>query len=164
MDSRWQNLDFRRILGESSPGNGHSQVKATQKGDYPDLRAALVALGLAYGKLLQRVRKVLPPKSTIVVHPVPNVLKETRFLTVAFNSILQDEPTVVKELAKSEAKVLRFPSSGIFQGDPNVGNMSAEELMDLELLPELTLDGTHMHPSYVNTLLEPALLGAGIGG
>merc|ERR1712060_550438 len=99
-----------------------------------------------YMELLQEVRQRLP-RSPIFVHPVPHVLPETRFLTVAFNNLLTKAKTAAS-LTKANVRLLEFDT--VFAGE---GEPTAES----ELLPELKLDNTHMSPNYVASHLAPAL-------
>jgi len=139
------------ILGEIDCRDG--VLKAVQKGRYSSVEAALSSLVELYVRLVQEVRARLPT-SPIFVHPVPNVLPETRFLTIVFNRLLA-EPVARSGFAKANAKVLEFAS--VFdKGDPPA-EMDALALSKLKLLPELQLDGTHMSPNYVESHLGPAL-------
>merc|ERR1712203_688242 len=106
-----------------------------------------------YHELIRKIRKRLP-KSPIFVHPVANVLPETRFLTLAFNRLLSGEASR-KVLEKESAQFLDFQPM-FTTGEPAI-NMSAGELSKLDLLPDLKLDGTHMSPRYLDSHLQPAL-------
>eukprot|EP00930_Biecheleria_cincta_P062822 TRINITY_DN4826_c0_g3_i1.p1 TRINITY_DN4826_c0_g3~~TRINITY_DN4826_c0_g3_i1.p1 ORF type:complete len:1022 (+),score=206.77 TRINITY_DN4826_c0_g3_i1:68-3133(+) len=143
------------ILGEIDCREGI--LRAVQKGKHNGVEAALQAVVDTYLALLQQVRKKLP-SSEIFLHPVPNVLPETRSLTVSFN-ILLDAPATQAKLAKAKIKLLNF--SGMFVGHPNgPPMMDASEYAKLELLPELKLDGTHLNPAYIASHLTPALKSA----
>lgn len=143
------------VLGEIDCREGI--LRAVQKGKHSGVEAALQAVIDTYLALLQQVRKKLP-SSQIFVHPVPNVLPETRSLTVSFN-ILLDAPATQAKLAKAKVKLLKF--RGMFVGHPDGPPiMDAPEYAKLELLPELKLDGTHLNPAYIASHLTPALKSA----
>eukprot|EP00927_Polykrikos_kofoidii_P047124 TRINITY_DN41209_c0_g1_i1.p1 TRINITY_DN41209_c0_g1~~TRINITY_DN41209_c0_g1_i1.p1 ORF type:complete len:985 (+),score=164.35 TRINITY_DN41209_c0_g1_i1:124-2955(+) len=145
--------DIVLMLGEIDCREGI--VGAVQKGRYADLEAALQAIINLYVEVVQEVRKRLPRGGgAIYVHPVPMVLPETRFLTVAFNQLLH-RPKTVAAFAKHGAVPLELPH--VLEQGERIYQMTGAELAKVNLLPELRLDGTHMSPSYVSSHLEPAL-------
>merc|ERR1712232_1154913 len=121
---------------------------------------ALLALADLYLVLVREVRRRLPRgkvDGTIFLHPVANVLPETRFLTLAFNRLLA-APERSAKFAAVGARLLDF--APVFAtGDPSM-EVDSSELARLRLLPALELDGTHMSPAYVTSHLEPALTAA----
>lgn len=135
-------------------------LKAVQKGRYVSIETALLELADLYMALVREVRRRLPRGNvdgTIFLHPVANVLPETRFLTLAFNRLLASSERSTK-LAAASARLLEF--APVFAtGDPSP-EVSSSELANLRLLSELELDGTHMSPAYVTSHLEPALSAA----
>lgn len=145
------------MLGEIDCREG--VLQAVQKGRHASVEAALAAVVGIYVDVLREVRKKLP-RSPMFVHPLAHVLPETRFLTMAFNRLLTQEP-MQGALVKAQVRLLQFPS--VFSGEG--ANMEVQETLDvaalqkLDLLPELRLDGTHMSPTYVASHLAPALAG-----
>eukprot|EP00931_Biecheleriopsis_adriatica_P068300 TRINITY_DN42275_c0_g1_i1.p1 TRINITY_DN42275_c0_g1~~TRINITY_DN42275_c0_g1_i1.p1 ORF type:complete len:905 (-),score=230.45 TRINITY_DN42275_c0_g1_i1:49-2763(-) len=140
------------VLGEIDCREGI--LRAVQQGKHSSIEAALRAVVEVYFEVLKQVRKKLP-SSQIFIHPVPNVLVETRSLTVAFNILLHsDESQSI--FSKLGVKLLSLAS--VFKDHPNgPPSLDANELSKLELLDDVKLDGTHMSPSYVSSLLAPAL-------
>ncbi|CAE8610320.1 unnamed protein product, partial [Polarella glacialis] len=129
-------------------------LSSVQKGKYASIQDALGAVVELYLALLKQLRKKLP-SSPIFVHPVPHVLPETRFLTVAFNMMLVSSQ---KAMAAMKVQLLKFDSVFVeTAGVPDYSTLDAPALQKLELLPGLRLDGTHMSPAYVASHLGPAL-------
>ncbi|CAJ1426098.1 unnamed protein product [Effrenium voratum] len=138
------------MLGEIDCREGI--LHAVQKGKHSSVEEALSRIVDVYVQLLEQVRKKRQT-SRLFVHPVPTVLPETRFLTLAMNELLLSEKTRA-DMAKVRAKVLDVDS--IFRGTTS-GVTDAGQLAALPILPELKLDGIHLNPSYVQSHLMPAL-------
>merc|ERR1712190_622806 len=154
----WQRIDsipagspLILILGEIDCREG--VLRAVQKGKYESIEHALRSLIELYIELIREVRKKLP-ENALYIHPIANVLPETRFLTVAFNKLLGTSSTRTA-FRKVKAELLDFDPV-LVGGEPSA-DLSATELKNLQLLPELRLDGTHMSPNYVESHLLPAL-------
>lgn len=141
------------ILGEIDCREGI--LLAVQKGRHESLEAALQAVVDIYLNILKEVRKKLR-SSPIFVHPIANVLPETRFLTVAFN-VLLTRPASVEVMTKARINLLQFDNMFTGLKDGALPNLDGSQLSKLELLPELRLDGTHLSPTYVTSHLAPAL-------
>eukprot|EP00439_Symbiodinium_sp_Y106_P067394 s865_g11.t1 len=140
------------ILGEIDCREG--VLKAVQKGKHESVEDALYLLIGHYTEVLKRIRRKLV-HNDLFLHPVPTVLPETRFLTMAFNSLLSAAPCQAA-LAKVRVKLLTLDC--IYEGGPQaVAGRRGTELSRLNVLPELRLDGTHLSPSYVQTHLAPAM-------
>jgi hypothetical protein len=122
------------VLGEIDCREG--LLLAVEKDRYADLAQAVsetAAVLVAALRGLQAKRKW-----RILVHPVPPVLDETRPIVSLFNRELQRQ-------------VQREPSLCWLDFFDHL-------LDDREgLKAELRLDGTHLHPRYVKTTLQPAL-------
>jgi hypothetical protein len=119
---------------------------------HKSVEAALSAIIDIYLTVLKEVRRKLP-KNPLFIHPVANVIPDTRFLTMPFNALLQKRRD---EFGKVGAKLLQIES--IFQDGVELSpTASSEDLQKLKLLPGLELDGTHMNPTYVKSHLNPAL-------
>eukprot|EP00434_Breviolum_minutum_P034531 symbB.v1.2.030568.t1/scaffold3460.1/size56314/5 len=104
-----------------------------------------------YLDILVQVRKKLP-SNRLFVHPVPTVLPETRFLTMAMNVLLETDWSQLS-MEKVRVKLLRIQS--IFEEEvPDTTD--ALTLSKLQLLPELRLDGIHLSTVYVKSHLAPA--------
>jgi len=131
-------------------------VRAVQKGLYSNLEQSLKALVDLFLEVLRECRRRLP-RSQIFVHPIPEVLPETRILTVCLNRLLRSRGTR-DAMTKLDIRCLEF-SHVFVEGPPNP-DVGADVLAKLTLMPELELDGTHMNPSYVQSHLEPALASA----
>eukprot|EP00928_Gymnodinium_smaydae_P081102 TRINITY_DN64679_c0_g1_i1.p1 TRINITY_DN64679_c0_g1~~TRINITY_DN64679_c0_g1_i1.p1 ORF type:complete len:892 (+),score=132.16 TRINITY_DN64679_c0_g1_i1:53-2728(+) len=152
--------DVVLVLGEIDCREGI--LRAVQRGKHANIEEALKAIARLYLELIKEVRRKLRRgdgrEGRIFIHPIPLVLPETRFLTVALNEILAREDTAAV-LATSGAKFLHFGET--LGGAKALQDcQDAKELSALSLLPDLVLDGTHMNPSYVKSHLEPALVAA----
>ena len=78
-------------------------------------------------------------KRQVLVHPVPPVLDETRGMVLKYNETLRRLVDACKELTWVDC----------FDGflDPASGKLDAR----------WRLDGTHLHPRYLDEVLAPAL-------
>jgi len=139
------------ILGEIDCREGI--LRAVRRAHHANVRLALGAVVDLYVQVLVKIRKRLR-SSSLFVHPVPTVLPETRTLTMGFNALLA-EADVKAKLRKANISLLEFPSL-LKDGGDDLG-LGAEGLSKLELLDEIKLDGTHLSPVYVDTILAPAL-------
>merc|ERR1719159_1876190 len=83
----------------------------------------------------------------LYLHPVLPVLKETRFLTHAFNSALFSRP--------ARGASLRLPLPPVYESGAGISDIEASHVPQ-SILPSLVLDGTHISPSYVASHLAPA--------
>jgi len=147
--------DIVFVLGEIDCREG--VITAVQKGKYPSVEAALTSTVTLYLELVKEVRKRMPRIGRIFLHPVPEILTETRFLTLAFNRTLAS-PEAAATLAEVGAKFLNMGC--MLEGGDPAADMSPTDLGNLSLLPDLTLDGTHWSSRYVASHLEPALINA----
>ncbi|CAE7258921.1 unnamed protein product, partial [Symbiodinium natans] len=140
------------LLGEIDCREG--VLKAVQKGKHDSVEDALYLLIGHYTEVLKQVRRKLV-HNDLFIHPVPTVLPETRFLTMAFNSLLQAAPCLA---ALDKVRVKSLTLDCIYEGGPQaVAGRRGTELNSLKVLPELRLDGTHLSPAYVHSHLGPAL-------
>jgi hypothetical protein len=138
------------VLGEIDCREG--VLKAVYLGRHSSVEAALSGVIDLYMTVLEEVRKKLP-KSPIFIHPVANVIVDTRFMTMPFNKLLAQRQAKFQKIG---VKVLAMAS--VFEGGADLSpDASNDELKKLVLLSSLQLDGTHMNPSYVQTHLNPAL-------
>ena len=103
---------------------------------YPDLEAGVAHTIKIYISVLKELAR--ERKFTILVHPIPPVLNETRHIVTMFNKQLvaavNKEPTL--HMLDFWTKLVTPDGSALAEG--------------------LKLDGTHMHPSYVQ-IMEEAL-------
>lgn len=113
-------------------------VNALSEKRYSDESDALSTLVTILIDVLQRVRQVLHPDVQIFLHPIPNVLQESRTLAARFHTLLLDNQ---EKLDNSNVTYLSFPPT----------------VVDDRLLESLELDGTHYSPNYVHSHLGPAL-------
>mmetsp|Transcript_11549 Transcript_11549/g.24756 ORF Transcript_11549/g.24756 Transcript_11549/m.24756 type:complete len:749 (-) Transcript_11549:834-3080(-) len=105
---------------------------AVERARYKDLQEGIdVVVGIYVSCLVQLARS---RKFSIMVHPVPPVLKETRAIVKLFNATLKQ-------------RVLKEPILTYLDFFDKLLTADGE---DLE--PELSLDGTHMSPAYVDLL------------
>lgn len=141
------------LLGEIDCRDGI--LTAVMKDKYPSVEVALSAVCNIYMDVLAEVRKKLR-RSPIFVHPVLQVLKETRVLTGGLNELLSSAQSLAR-MKKAGVELLSMPMHTFFSGDVEGENVKLEEL---QLLPDLVLDGTHINPSYVRSHLAPALAAA----
>mmetsp|Transcript_55269 Transcript_55269/g.158921 ORF Transcript_55269/g.158921 Transcript_55269/m.158921 type:complete len:919 (+) Transcript_55269:69-2825(+) len=130
-----------------------SVLRSVQQGKHASVETALTALIGLYLELLQEVRRRLPG-SRLFVHPVANVLPESRFLTLAFNHLLA-APATQHRFEKIGVQLLSF-APVLEGGEPSPGT-APKVLAELSLVEALRLDGTHMAPAYVASHLAPAL-------
>ena len=78
-----------------------------------------------------------PRYAKVLVHPVAPVLNETRGMVVKYNAVLR------RLVDKCPALTWLDFFDGFLDGD--------------KLKPEYGLDGTHLHPRYLEELLAPRL-------
>eukprot|EP00435_Cladocopium_sp_Y103_P048840 s1553_g14.t1 len=100
--------------------------------------------------LLVQIRKKLP-SNRLFVHPVPIALPETRFLTMAMNTLLETDWSQLS-MEKARVKLLRIESIFVKDVPEHPENADALTLAKLELLPELRLDGIHMSTEAMEAL------------
>ncbi|CAL1163450.1 unnamed protein product [Cladocopium goreaui] len=86
----------------------------------------------------------------------PIALPETRFLTMAMNTLLETDWSQLS-MEKARVKLLRVESIFVKDVPEHPENTDALTLAKLELLPELRLDGIHMSTVYVKSHLAPAM-------
>ena len=79
-----------------------------------------------------------------LVHPIVPVLDETRAIVQQYNALLE---AAVKRLAHPSVRWV----DGVFDGLLTAGSLPM-------LRDEFKLDGTHLHPDYVTSLLAPSLV------
>lgn len=138
------------LLGEIDCREGI--LHSVQKGKHDTFDDALRMIVNVYLDILVQVRKKLP-SNRLFVHPVPTVLPETRFLTMAMNVLLETDWSQLS-MEKVKVKLLRIQS--IFEEEvPDTTD--ALTLSKLQLLPELRLDGIHLSTVYVKSHLAPAV-------
>jgi len=113
-------------------------VSALCKKRYSDESDALSTLVTVLVDVLQRVRQLLDPNLQIFLHPIPNVLQESRLLTARFHTLLLANQEKFDNL---KVTILSFPPT----------------VVDDQLSKSLELDGTHYSPNYVHSHLGPAL-------
>ncbi|CAK9006478.1 Hypothetical protein SCF082_LOCUS9039 [Durusdinium trenchii] len=138
------------LLGEIDCREG--VLTTVQKGKYTSFDDALRTIVNVYLDVLVQVRRKLT-SNRIFVHPVPSVLPETRFLTMAMNNLL-DSDWSQNSMNKARVKLLKIQS--IFDS-PVPEDADITTLSKLQLLPDLRLDGIHLSPSYVKSHLAPAM-------
>ena len=122
------------IFGEIDCREG--LLVAVERMRYPDLEAGVahtVKIYIGVLKALAASRKL-----TVLVHPVPPVLNETRHIVKLFNAHLRDAVNREKSLHMLDFFDQLLTSDGAALADG------------------LRLDGTHMHPDYTR-LMEAAL-------
>ena len=116
---------------------------AVERMRYADLAAGIeftISIYIAVLKKLAAQRKF-----TLLVHPVPPVLNETRHIVKQFNAALQ---AALAKLAHARIRYLDFFEQML--------SADGEKLAD-----GLALDGTHLHPDYVR-LVAKAVEAVGI--
>ncbi|CAL1154169.1 unnamed protein product [Cladocopium goreaui] len=138
------------LLGEIDCRDGI--LRSVQKGKHDSFDDALRTVVNVYLDLLVQVRKKLP-SNKLFVHPVPIALPETRFLTMAMNTLLETDWSQLS-MEKARVKLLRVESIFVKDVPEHPENTDALTLAKLELLPELRLDGIHMSTVYVKSHLE----------
>ncbi|CAL8471421.1 g10963 [Coccomyxa elongata] len=119
---------------------------AVDKLKYGDIQEAMGVLADIYVEVLTRT--VRERNLHVFVHPVPPVLNETRHIVTPFNDLLRER---------------------VREAEPNLGRLHWLDVGDqylcenrAKLKPELSFDGTHMAPvflQYVNAAVE-TILGA----
>ena len=118
------------ILGEIDCREGVR--KAVDKCIYDSVKESIEALVDIYIKAMLSVKK--RTKSSVYVHPVPCVLKETCDIVMQFNSILKE-----RLLKTASLTWLDF----------------IDQLIDEQsgyLKDEFSFDGAHIHPKYISIL------------
>jgi len=129
-------------------------LKAVQLLRHTSIKTALNAIAELYVSVLREVKR-RAPRSSVFIHPIAEVLPETRFLTLTFNELLKRKQDVLEKMG---IKLLDLAST-LEEGPelPDDASLIPGELSKRKLLPGLELDGTHLNPAYVQSHLAPAL-------
>jgi hypothetical protein len=133
------NAEVIFILGEIDCREGI--IVAVERGKYKNLEEGIVHTVGIFMSVLESLIKQKQLK--IAVHPIPPVLDPTRPIVVKYNEIYQ------REVEKLKTRGLSVKWLDFFDAFIDAGSAPKLELRD-----EYKLDGTHLHPKYLDLLEE----------
>jgi len=166
------------VLGEIDCREG--LLVAVEKDRYPDLETGMRA---TMAHFLTTLASLVEAKRwRVLVHPIVPVLDETRPVVIAYNALLREQVNALGEALRAKkqkqqqqqlssitAEASTTAGAGEGGGGGQGGSVAWLEGVFEELLvnskggglkPEYHLDGTHLHPMYVENLLVPAVVKA----